>query len=422
MNKRSDILKRLYCVQILLCVWLSLCVHMRLAGQTDTLAVEQSDSLNVAGTDSLGVSILTCAPGDILYTLYGHTAIRVQIFNADTLAMLPKDIVFNYGAFDYNADKFVYRFLKGETDYIIAAEPAERFFAEYQNEKKARVWEQVLNLSHDEKARLFEFLRYNCAPENRMYRYNWLYNNCTNRAKEVIDACVDGKVEYRASKKELTAREILHRYTKVDSWIKFGVDFILGQEIDRELTQAQQMFIPDIYSNELDSAVIVASDGSERKMVLDRAVPVNLERKDREDKCNMPMIVFGVIFVGLAICSFKEWERKKTYKWIDVTLSAIVGLVGCLITFFFFFSEHPGFDTNWWVIIFNPIPLAFIPSIIKRRTKYACRIALFGFVVGIIVMLLTHQNSLTLEFVVLALILLMRILVNLYLNGKNKLV
>ena len=413
MSRESRILGWTSPVRWAMCIVMVLGLQISAAAQRDSIAVgPRSDSLNVIPqSDSLRISVVTCAPGGEIYTLFGHTAIRVQIVNPDTLSRLPDDIIFNYGAFNYHADGFAWRFLKGETDYILAAEPAVYFFREYRNEKKARVWEQELNLSHDEKASLFGFLRFNCAPENRMYRYNWLYYNCTNRAKEVIDACVDGKVEYRSAEKELVAREILHRYTKVDSWIRLGIDFILGAEIDRPLTKFQQMFIPDIYSQELDSAVVVGNDGVERNLVKGTAVLVDWERNDGEDTVNWPMIVFCGVLAVLLVCSYLEYRRRRTYRWIDVGVSAIVGVVGCLVTFFFFFSEHPGLSTNWWVIIFNPLPLFFIPSLIKRKTATATCVGLILLVLGLVVLRLNHQGVST-EMYVLASILLLRLLLN----------
>lgn len=379
-------------------------------------------SLTVKAADNLRISIITCQPGDELYTLFGHTALRVQ--ETDSLGNTYSDVMFNYGAFDYNADKFVYRFLKGETDYVLAAEPSEHFLLRYA-EDRCWVSEQELNLTDEEKTRLFGILKENILPENRTYRYNWLYYNCTNRAKEVVEAAVDGRIEYRkAFGGTTTAREILHRYTSGHPWKKFGIDFILGEEIDRELTHDQQMFIPEIYKDEINHAVIVGSDGNERPLVKAERYAVEPDAtRQAQTSESSKMVFLAVWIVILALVAFiiyKEIKRRRTYKWIDVAICAIVGLVGILITFFFFCSEHPGMSTNWLVIIFNPIPLAFIPFIIRRKTKYVCMLALLGYVAGLITMRCMHQDSTTWGFCLLASILLLRILVNSHLNGKNK--
>lgn len=323
--------------------------------------------------DSLRISIVTCAPGDDMYTLFGHTAIRVRDFEPTDSTRSnyreASDWLFNYGAFDFRADRFVYRFVKGETDYILAAEPSCMFFDDLAKDNRLGT-EQVLNLTASEKKRLFSFLRYNIRPENRMYRYNWLYYNCTNRAKEVVEKAVEGKVVYLARNNVRTAREILGDYTKVNSWITFGLDLILGNEIDRPLsTKNLQMFIPQIYEQELDSAVIEAEDGTRRPLVSEVLYPVEGRESGSEDMMNQPLIVMTVLLAVIVAVSVYELRRRKTFAWIDVAVVSLIGLTGCLVAFLFFMSDHPGTSTNAWVIMFNPLAFMLLPFIVKRKKQ-----------------------------------------------------
>ncbi|MCQ2095413.1 MAG: DUF4105 domain-containing protein [Bacteroidaceae bacterium] len=325
--------------------------------------------------DSLTISIVTCAPGDDMYTLFGHTAIRVREARAtDSLRTGYTEVcdwIFNYGAFNFRSDRFVYRFLKGETDYVLAAEPSGMFFGDLGKEGRLGI-EQVLNLNRSEKRRVFDFLKHNILPENRMYRYNWLYYNCTNRAKEVIENAVEGRVEYRAPGAPRSAREILGDYTKVNSWITFGLDLILGSEIDRLLdTRDARMFIPQVYQHELDSAVIVADDGSERPLVSEVLYPVSGRECGREDPVDQPLVLMIVMLAAAFAASALEMRRGRIFVWIDVSVVALIGLAGCLVAFLFFLSDHPGTSTNLWVIVFNPLVLGLIPLIVRRRRNTA---------------------------------------------------
>ena len=150
-------------------------------------------------SDSFEISLLTCTPGPVAYTMYGHSALRVHNFTANL------DLVFNYGVFDYNEDNFVFKFVKGETDYILAAEYSVGFFERYRDEG-AGIMEQVLNLSQEECNILNGLLMENLQPANRMYRYNWLYDNCTTRARDMIERAVQGEVRYHAADPQLSAR------------------------------------------------------------------------------------------------------------------------------------------------------------------------------------------------------------------------
>ena len=323
--------------------------------------------------DNMTISLLTCGPGDELYSLFGHTAIRVKTEGVDA--------AFNYGAFNYSEDNFAYKFVAGETDYILAAEPTEMFLARY-DERGIGVTEQVLNLTQEEKEDIYAYLRWNVRPENRMYRYNWLYDNCTTRARSLlrkvqevqeVQGFKSSKVQGLKSSKVqgvhpstssgtdvVTAREILKEYTQVDSWVDFGIDMILGSEIDQPLTQEQQMFIPANYEAELE--------GSRVQETLE-LLPQRLEHEHY--KVNQPMLVFGALLLVCVGASVMEWKRKKLWKWLDVALFSLVGIAGVLISFLYFFSEHAGVDTNALVWIFNPVALLMVPLIVKGKHKVA---------------------------------------------------
>ena len=161
-------------------LFLTLCPS--LAQKTETTAV-------ASRADSLQISLLTCGPGQEVYSIYGHTAIRVK--NLAT----GDDIVVNYGVFDMSKSHFVLRFIFGLTDYTIVITDFSHFCAEYAYDKRW-VKEQPLNLTPSEKLRIEEALMENYRPENRVYRYNIFYDNCTTRARDMIVENLDGKVAY----------------------------------------------------------------------------------------------------------------------------------------------------------------------------------------------------------------------------------
>ena len=179
-------------------------------------------------TDSIQFSLLTCAPGNEIYALFGHTAIRYQNFSRGV------DLVFNYGMFSFNTPHFVYRFVKGETDYQLGITPYPYFESEYAF-RGSSVYQQILNLTYSEKMSLLKLLQDNYLPENRIYRYNYFYDNCTTRARDQIEKSIQGQVVYPSVSWHKTFRGIVHEFTKGSPWDELGIDLCLGAEADKPI-------------------------------------------------------------------------------------------------------------------------------------------------------------------------------------------
>lgn len=313
--------------------------------------------------DSLQASLLTCTPGTDVYAHFGHTALRIKNFTNG------QDIVFNYGCFDSQQTDFVIKFIKGETDYVVDAEEAGYFLFRYDKMGNG-VTEQVLNLTQDECYRLTELLMINIQPENRGYRYNWLYDNCTTRARDMINKAINGKVVYEDTSKELTARDELHECLANDSWLKLGIDLLLGTEIDTLAPRNIQQFIPQHYLDDLDNARIIGTDGSKRKMV--QAKNTLLEEKEenkQKDTPFTPVIAFSLICIIALALSFCDVRRKKISYWFDVLVHLAQGIAGIIIAYLFFFSVHPAVSTNWQVILFNPLYIIYAVYLIYCHVK-----------------------------------------------------
>ena len=149
----------------------------------------QGDLTEEAMLDSLEISLLTCSPHQEVYSLYGHTAIRCR----NTLT--GEDIAVNYGVFSFDQPHFVLRFVFGLTDYSMGAYSFNDFEHEY-SYYKSSVTQQVLNLTNAEKANIMAALRENAL--NPIYRYNYFFDNCTTRARDMLTSHLNGQVEYRS--------------------------------------------------------------------------------------------------------------------------------------------------------------------------------------------------------------------------------
>lgn len=326
--------------------------------------------------DSIEFSLLTCSPSSEIYALYGHTAIRYR--NVTT----GDDWAFNYGLFDFDSPNFVWRFTKGECDYelgIIPYAPME----DYYRRRGSAVYAQVLNLTPAEKENLFRLLMINYEPENRKYRYNFLYDNCTTRARDRIEEAVNGEVVYKEhAGRVLTYRQIIHQYTAAAPWAEVGNDLCLGVDADKPITIRQEMFAPFYMKDYAAQAVIRTTDGKERPFVLreETLVPLPAQAVEPTGMARIfseyltPVVVETLLCVALLILGVFQYRKNKIYWGMDVFFQLLVALMGCVVTVLFFFSEHPTVGSNWQILLLNPLPFLFLPRIVtcaihRKKTR-----------------------------------------------------
>lgn len=314
-------------------------------------------------TDSIRVSLMTCSPGSEIYALFGHTAIRVEVPSQDI------DWVYNYGMFSFNTPHFVLRFVTGETDYQLGIIPYPYFEEEYR-ERGSYVVEQELNLRPEEKVRLVGILQRNYLPENRTYRYNYFYDNCTTRARDRIEESIAGRVVYPVNRQATTFRQIIHRFTTGHPWDEFGINLVLGAEADRAIDTRTQMFSPFVMMAEADSAVIRQADGETRPLVKATRRVVEASAQPSESSFPLSPMTCACLLLALsAVVSWAEWRHGMPSWWFDTLLFALQGLAGCIVAFLFFFSLHPTVGSNYLLIILNPIPLIYLPWMIYKSLK-----------------------------------------------------
>ena len=231
------------------------------------------------------------------------------------------------------------------------------------------VYQQTLNLTISEKQELRRLLEENYLPENRVYRYNFFYDNCTTRARDVIERCIEGKVVYSEGKEGLSFRDIVHQYTKGHKWDELGIDMCLGSEADKPIDARKQMFAPFYLLEAAKKATIVVGD-SVRPLILHEKKVVDAEPENVGD--GFPLSPLACVFILIGITCFVGWLQFKTRKiiWIwDLLLFGVQGLAGCVITFLVFFSTHPTVGSNWLILLLNPIPLLYLPVMVCRAIK-----------------------------------------------------
>jgi len=309
--------------------------------------------------DSVEISLITCSPHEEIYSLYGHTALRYHDMSTG------EDIVFNWGIFNFNAPHFVVRFVFGLTDYELGPAPFGPFCRYYQKWGSS-VTEQVLNLTAEDKLSIRAALEENLREENRVYRYNYFYDNCSTRPRDIIERNIAGKVIYQETGDTQSYREMVHQCTRNHPWAKFGNDMLLGLKADLPTTRSQQEFLPENLMYDFDHAQIY-ENGEYRPLVKARYMPVAPGVQVIEEDFPLPPLTCAFILFGVSVAVMAlEWKRRKTYKYWDAALMTIQGLAGCIL-FAMLFSQHPTTSTNLQLLLINPLPLLYIPAVVRRK-------------------------------------------------------
>ena len=313
--------------------------------------------------DSIEVGLLTCSPHNEVYSLYGHTALHWHDLRTG------KQWVFNYGVFDYRKPHFVWRFMMGQTDYMLEADTIMESWCRYYRRWGSKVEEQVLDLTATEKLRLQQALDKNL--KSPVYRYNYFYDNCSTRPRNILEQCLEGSISYAPRQGEApTFRQLIHELTEGHPWAAFGNDLLLGFNADRKTTQREQQFLPAYLSYDFDHAT-VDRQGVKRPLVLRHIVhvPQGVQQAEKEFPLS-PLACTLLLLIITAAITLTEWKRKRTFAWFDGLLMLVTGLAGCLLALMFF-SEHPATSTNLQVLVLNPLSLLFIPAVLRhRRTRW----------------------------------------------------
>ena len=300
------------------------------------------------------ISVLTCGPSRLVHAIYGHTAIRVN----DPLRKF--DVVFNYGVFSFSKPNFVYRFAKGQTDYMLAPEYFADFYKDYKRSGRS-ISEQVLHLTPLEKQRLLDFLIENAKPENREYRYNFFFDNCATRVRDVVENQVEGVVIFPGnSGRNKTFRKHVTAYQQVLPWMDFGIHLTLGSPSDQVATVYDEMFLPDFLMSHFAVAEIKTGNESRQLVKETRTIYNSGNSKKSGLMFLSPGFVLSVLLAFILIKSIWQVRKQRTGYLFDYLLLFLTGIIGLVLLWFVFKSEHPAMKPNYNLLWALPTNLVFM--------------------------------------------------------------
>ena len=309
------------------------------------------------------ISLLTCTPtDDDLYTLYGHTAIRIY----DPVNEM--DIIFNYGIFDSFNPYFIFLFAAGKTDYMVRSSHFEHYLMEYIS-RGSGVSEQILNFLPEEKEALWQALVLNERPENRVYRYNFFFDNCATRPAVMIEKCLTGTVKYPPQPKHRTFREAINYCTRNHPWVTLGCDIIMGTPTDRIMTLKETFFLPAYLHEAVEKAEVARGNAVTPLVIKTNTLNENDRSELSPSFLTSPLACFTLLFILLAALTYSEWRRKKPYRWIDPILFTAASIGGCVVYFLSFISVHPSMFPNISILWLHPFHLAGVIFFSVKKYK-----------------------------------------------------
>lgn len=352
------------------------------------------------------ISLLTCEPGDQLYSSFGHSAIRVREIGSEG-----RDMVFNFGTFDFDTPNFYGKFATGKLNYMLSVTTYDRFIIEYDYYKRG-VTEQVLNMSLDQKDLLVQHLDALYDPARRFYKYDFFFNNCATKVRDAFEIAIGKQLVWNDSvvTEEKTFRTLIDEFVHPLPWADLGIDLALGAVIDRNATEREKQFLPDYMEQAFAKATIVG-DGPSRPLVKETRVILEYPEEEKSIGLLNPYVVFWVLAVGYGLVTFLGFRRGKLYKGLDVALFSLLGLIGVVVAFLWFLTDHSATLWNWNILWAFPGHLALAWALVKNPTKAWISKYLLGVLIATslaLVIWITGMQSFHPSLVPLFLIILLR--------------
>ena len=298
------------------------------------------------------ISIVTAGPGEALYEKFGHAAIRIKD------PVLNLDLIYNYGVFDFNQPNFLLNFADGKMYYVLARYDFKYFLSSYKKDKR---WlkQQVLNLNKIEKQQLFLYLENNARIENATYPYDPFFNNCASKLKDITTVILKENVLLNSEKikDKSTLRELMNKEITWNTWGNFGINLITGRILDQERNQLEYTYLPDYLFKTIKNGKI-KRDHKIINLVKREDVLLDFDEISTNTSLFNPLAFFTLLALIVSLITIKDIKNQKRTKWLDFIIFFLTGIVGLILTYFWFFSSHKTAPDNYNVL------WAFLPNLI----------------------------------------------------------
>jgi putative flippase GtrA len=315
-------------------------------------------------SESAEVSIITIGPGEQLYDKFGHSAFRVK----DVATGF--DIVYNYGTYDFSTPNFYTKFARGKLLYQLSERNFYPFLESYKSQNRW-VKEQILNLSYSEKESLFNYLQNNAKPENASYKYDFFFDNCATKIRDVLVEVLGSKINYTDSfiEEPYTFRQLIQKNVKANSWGSLGMDVAIGSVTDRKANAWQHQFLPNYV---FEAAAVATIKKNNSTIPLVKKTKVLFENTDSSTSKNFftsPFFVFSILGLLILFFTYKDYKNNKRSRFLDSLLFFSTGLVGVILAILWFGTDHTATANNYNLLWAFPFTILFFIPIGKKAPK-----------------------------------------------------
>lgn len=298
------------------------------------------------------ISILTCRPGDDVYNIFGHNAVRVQDSSVGV------DEVYNYGLFSFEEEGFVMKFLRGKLRYWVGRSSMKGFLRGYVHEKRS-VIEQTLDLDLAQKNKLYRALVENQKPENRYYLYDFFYDNCATRIRDILTDNIT-LLEYTSiDSEQYSFRQLLDQFNYKSPWIDFGMDLLVGTPADKTASPQAQMYLPEYLFNNLEKASLAHKPlVKSTQLILDYEAEIATRSRV---PFFTPTLLFGLLLL-LELFFFLKAGKEKL-KWLshyDNLAFLLLGIGSMILVFMWFGTDHSTTKNNLNLLWMSPLFLCIL--------------------------------------------------------------
>ena len=305
-------------------------------------------------SDNAAISLLTCGTGDQLYSIYGHTALRVN----DPARGL--DIVYNYGTFDFTTPNFYGKFIKGDLQYFVSTSSFEEFNYSYVYDNR-EITEQVLNLTQTQKQMIFNELSNVLSSDKRFYTYKFIDRNCTTMVADLINSVLPEKISTKIPDTEKTYRTILYGYLDDNFYENLGINLMFGLKTDQK---SDKLFLPV----ELQQGVSLSKNNNGSLVKEERIVYKKVENGANKSLWNNYISFVVIMLIPLFL------SGKRTFQLIWLS---ICGVLGVFFTAVGWYSEHQEVLWNYNALLVNPAFLVLVFFMIRDNKIWIKRMTLF---------------------------------------------
>lgn len=312
-------------------------------------------------SDTAEISLITIGPGELLNDSFGHNAVRVQ----DSKRGL--DIVFNYGRFDFDTPNFYLKFARGKLLYEVGIDQYRNFEYGYKLQQRW-IKSQTLNLTQDQKQEVFDFLVTNAKEENKYYKYDFFYDNCSTRPFEIIKDETKVVMNYDHQEAGLSHRDLIHQYISWNTWGSLGIDVALGSVIDRPATPEEYLFLPHELMYAFEKAQLQTPAGVQPlAQETETIFQPQIEHSYSSIFFLSPLCIFGILAVFITYKTYKDAGTNKPLGWLDSALLLTTGVLGILVAFLWFGTDHRA--TAWNYNLLWAFPFHLLAAFAVTKTQ-----------------------------------------------------